>query len=79
MQWKRKSEVSEMYCAVHNVDCPLQGYHGDPWVLALNPSKIPDSWICPQVVQEVGSFEGEADEYTERNHHNDERETHDHA
>lgn len=69
MEWKRKSEVSEMYCAVHNVDCPLHGHSDDPWVLALDPTKIPDSWICPQAVREIGGFSNDVDEYEERNEH----------
>lgn len=69
MEWKRKSEVSEMYCAVHNADCPLHGHSGDPWVLALDPTKVPDAWMCPGAVQEIGHFADQADEYSERNHY----------
>lgn len=67
MNWERKSNVSEMYCAVHNVDCPLHGHDGDPWVLAVDPHKTPDSWICPEAVQEITVFEDSAQDRKEQN------------
>jgi hypothetical protein len=56
-----------MYCAVHNVDCSLHRHPEDPWVLALDPTKIPDAWICPKSVQEIAVFGEQADLRVERN------------
>lgn len=67
MRWTRKSETGEMYCSVHNADCPLQGAPGDPMVLEVSPNLIPSSWVCPQAVNEIAQFESEAETYLEHN------------
>lgn len=67
MEWRRKSDVDEMYCAVHNADCELQSHSGDPMVLCVNPSKIPSAWICPQAVIEMEYHLDEAHNYRDEN------------
>lgn len=67
MKWKRKSEVTEMYCAVHNVDCPLHGHPGDPWVLSVSPNSIPEPWVCPQAVTEIAEYAEQAEERSDTN------------
>lgn len=62
MRWGRKNEASEMYCAVHNVDCPYHGADRDSWVIIPNPGYIPTSWICPHAVLELSEFYGRAEE-----------------
>lgn len=67
MRWTRKSKQDQMYCAVHNVDCPLHGHDGDPWVLDVAPMLHPGAWICPQAVKEIEEFGIGADEKLEEN------------
>lgn len=67
MRWGRKSEAGEMYCAVHNADCDLHSHSGDPWVLIINPGKIPTSWMCPEAVKEIENFGVDAEEKMEEN------------
>jgi hypothetical protein len=62
MRWGRKSEASEFYCAIHNVDCPYHGADGDAWVIITNPGYIPTAWICPHSVLELSEFYGRAEE-----------------
>lgn len=69
MRWTRKSETTEMYCAVHNYQCELQGHSGDPWVLDVSPNLHPGAWICPQAVNEIAQFEIEAEEKIDENEH----------
>ena len=56
-----------MYCAVHNVDCPIHDHSGDPWVLCVNPNRIPTSWICPEAILELSEFANEAEDKLEQN------------
>lgn len=56
-----KSEVSEMYCAFHNADCPARNTEGDPIVVNINPGYVPSKWICPQGVQEIAEFAADTD------------------
>lgn len=72
MRWTRKSEQSQMYCGVHNYQCPLHGHSGDPWVLDVAPHLIPGEWICPQAVIEIAQFEQEAEDYKDQNSRNPE-------
>ena len=67
MEWRRQSNVGEMYCAVHNVDCPIHDHSGDPWVLCVNPNRIPTSWMCPQAILEISRFADEAESKMEDN------------
>jgi hypothetical protein len=59
--------MDEMYCAVHNADCPLHGHNGDPWVLHVNPGSIPSGWMCPQAVKEIENFGIDAESKIEEN------------
>lgn len=67
MYWDDKSKMDEMYCAVHNVDCPLHDHSGDPTVLRINPGRFPSSWMCPQAVLELEEQFSEAETYLEQN------------
>lgn len=67
MEWRRKSEVDEMYCAVHNADCELHGYSGDPMVLCVNPGMVPSAWVCPQALFEMEHHLDEAERYKDEN------------
>lgn len=67
MEWRRKSELDEPYCAVHNVDCPLHGHTGDPWVLHINPMRVPTGWVCPEAVIEISEYLTQAEEYKDKN------------
>lgn len=60
MEWRKQSDIDEPYCAVHNVDCPLHSHSGDPWVLNINPMRVPSAWICPQAVIEVSEHADQA-------------------
>lgn len=67
MQWTRKSQTGEMYCSVHNVDCPLHSHPGDPMVLEVSPGMVPSSWVCPQAVDEIAQWEEEAETHMDSN------------
>lgn len=67
MEWTRKSEQSQSYCAVHNYQCPLHHHPDDPMVLDLAPHFVPGAWICPQAVVEISDFYDDAEMYIEEN------------
>lgn len=69
MRWIRKSDTSEMYCAVHNYQCDLHGHNDDPMVLDVAPHLHPGAWICPEAVNEIAQFEHEAEEKMDENEH----------
>jgi hypothetical protein len=59
MRWTKKSDIEngDMYCCIHNVDCPEQG-NSDAEVLIVNPSRRPTSWMCAEAVLEISDHEG---------------------
>lgn len=66
MYWKRKGDVSEAYCSVHNADCPYHRAGPDQMVLSLSPNSMPEPWACPDAVMEIGEFEREAKQYSDK-------------
>lgn len=66
MHWKRKGDVSEHYCAAHNVDCPYHGAGRDQMVLSLAPNKMPEPWVCPAAVLEMARHADDARRYEDQ-------------
>lgn len=63
MHWKKKRNVSDSYCSVHNVRCPYHGSGGDQMVLSVAPGSLPEPWVCPDAVIELAEWADEARRY----------------
>lgn len=63
MRWIRKEDAGEMYCAVHNADCPYHRAPPDQMVLEVSPHSVPSPWMCPDAVDEIAQFERDAERY----------------